>query len=332
MHSSNLCAIIGSGSFGASLAISLSHIQEVYLWGRNKDKMNILDKNRAHPSLPNIIFPSKLIIENNLGIIFKNSKYIIIAVPSFGFNETLKKLKPFINSNHYLVITTKGIDPINGRLMQQVIEETLGNIKFGILSGPTFAKEIASNLPTAITLASKDLELATKTQIRFHKNPNMSIYLTNDTIGVQLGGATKNIIAIATGILDGAGFGANARTSLITRGLVEIKALGVKLGAHERTFNGMSGIGDLILTCTDNQSRNRRLGILLGQKTKIKDAIKEIEQVSEGYYNTKEIYSLAFKNRVSMPITEAIYKALYCEKDISEVIDDLLTQQNLVEP
>lgn len=196
-----------------------------------------------------------------------------------------------------------------------------------MLSGPTFAKELAAGLPTAISLASTDPVFADEMQQRIHCSKAFRVYLNNDIVGVQLGGAIKNVIAIGAGISDGMGFGANARTALITRGLAEISRLGVSLGADPKTFTGMAGLGDLVLTCTDNQSRNRRFGLALGQGKSPEIAIQEIGQVVEGFYNTKEAYLLAQKQGVEMPIVEQIYQMLFEGKNALDVVKTLLGRE-----
>lgn len=212
--------------------------------------------------------------------------------------------------------------------MQTVTQEILGDsYPLAVLSGPTFAKELAAGLPTAISLASTDPVFADEMQQRIHCSKAFRVYLNNDIVGVQLGGAIKNVIAIGAGISDGMGFGANARTALITRGLAEISRLGVSLGADPKTFTGMAGLGDLVLTCTDNQSRNRRFGLALGQGKSPEIAIQEIGQVVEGFYNTKEAYLLAQKQGVEMPIVEQIYQMLFEGKNALDVVKTLLGRE-----
>ena len=213
-------------------------------------------------------------------------------------------------------------------MLEDVIKEKLGNhYPLAVLSGPTFAKELASGLPTAITLASNDEEFALQFQARIHCSKHFRVYINNDMLGVQLGGAIKNVIAIGAGMSDGMGFGANARTALITRGIAEISRLGIALGANPNTFMGMSGLGDLVLTCTDNQSRNRRFGMMLGQGFSAQTAMNNIGQVVEGFYNTKEAYLLARRHYIEMPITEQIYQVLFCGKNAKEAALSLLGRE-----
>ncbi|MCA5929113.1 NAD(P)-dependent glycerol-3-phosphate dehydrogenase, partial [Pectobacterium brasiliense] len=220
---------------------------------------------------------------------------------------------------------TKGLEAETGRLLQDVAREALGEtIPLAVVSGPTFAKELAAGMPTAIALASTDSEFADDLQRLLHCGKSFRVYSNPDFIGVQLGGAVKNVIAIGAGMSDGIGFGANARTALITRGLAEMTRLGAALGADPTTFMGMAGLGDLVLTCTDNQSRNRRFGMMLGQGMDVQSAQDSIGQVVEGYRNTKEVLALAQRYGVEMPITEQLWQVLYCGKDAREAALSLL--------
>ena len=278
--------------------------------------------------LAGIDFPEKLHLESDLAKTIQASQDILIVVPSHAFNETLLAIKPYLQPHHRLVWATKGLERNSGRLLQNVVEEILGTTyPLAVLSGPTFAKELAQGLPTAITLASADQQFAQQLQQRIHCSKNFRVYLNHDMVGVQLGGAIKNVIAIGAGISDGMGFGANARTALITRGIAEISRLGVVMGANPTTFMGMSGLGDLVLTCTDNQSRNRRFGLILGQGVSAQAAMDEIGQIVEGFYNTKEAYLLAQRQGVEMPISEQIYQMLFCGKSAQEVVLTLLGRE-----
>ena len=241
------------------------------------------------------------------------------------FGEVLQQIKPFLRQDARVVWATKGLEAHTGRLLQDVAREVLGNeIPLAVLSGPTFAKELAAGLPTAIAVASTDNLFLEQLQQLFHCGKSFRVYKNPDFIGVQLGGAVKNVIAIGAGMSDGMGFGANARTALITRGLAEMSRLGKALGADAATFMGMAGLGDLVLTCTDNQSRNRRFGMMLGQGLDVDTAQEKIGQVVEGYRNTKEVRALAEQVGVEMPITEQIYQILYQHKDVKEAALALL--------
>ncbi|QYN46097.1 NAD(P)H-dependent glycerol-3-phosphate dehydrogenase [Gilliamella sp. ESL0405] len=319
--------VIGAGSYGTSLAILLARNgHRTLLWGHNPDKMTILQHDRQNNQfLPDIPFPDLLYIESDLGTAVAASPILLIVVPSHAFGNILKQIKPFLRKDSKIVWATKGLEVDTGRLLQDVAREILGDkIPLAVISGPTFAKEVASGLPTAVTVASTDDQFLTELQNLFHCSKSFRVYSSKDFIGVQLGGAIKNVIAIGAGLSDGLGFGANARTALITRGLAEMMRLGAALGADPATFMGMAGLGDLVLTCTDNQSRNRRFGILLGQNKTIKQAQDIIAQVVEGCKNTKEVWMLAQKYHVDMPITEQIYKILYEGKDPKQAAMTLL--------
>lgn len=326
----NSITVLGAGSYGTSLAIAFARNgHPTILWGHRLEHCENLNKDRQNKAyLPNIEFPESLIIESNLAKAISLSRDIFIVVPSHVFGSILEKIKPYLRPDSRIIWATKGLERETGRLLQEVVQEKLGkHYPLGVLSGPTFAKELAKGLPTAITLAARDIEFAKEIQARIHCSKNFRVYLNDDMIGVQLGGAVKNIIAISAGISDGMGFGANARTALITRGIAEISRLGVSLGALPETFMGMSGLGDLVLTCTDDQSRNRRFGLMLGQGASPYNAMKDIGQVVEGFYNTKEVYLLAQRQGVDMPITEQIYQVLFCGKDTKDVVMYLLGRE-----
>lgn len=319
--------VLGAGSYGTALAIALSRNgHKTYLWGHNPKKIAEMAESRMNQEfLPDIPFPDALELESDLANVMGKARDLLIVVPSHVFADVLHQIKPFLTPEHRIVWATKGLERDTGRLLQDVILQVLGeNYPLAVLSGPTFAKELAEGMPTAISIASKDTQFADEMQQRIHCSKSFRVYLNSDMVGVQLGGAIKNVIAIGAGISDGMGFGANARTALITRGLAEIGRLGESLGANPQTFMGMAGLGDLVLTCTDNQSRNRRFGLMLGKGKKAEEAIAEIGQVVEGFYNTKEAYLLAQKQGIEMPIVEQIYQMLFCGKNARDVALELL--------
>ena len=322
--------VLGAGSYGTALAITFSRNgSPTYLWGHNPAHIAQMQTERQnYRFLPDVIFPEELHLESNLAQAMEYSQDILIVVPSHAFGEILIKIKPHLKAHHRLIWATKGLERNTGRLLQTVVEEQLGTqYPLAVLSGPTFAKELAQGLPTAITLASNNEQFAQEFQSRIHGSKLFRVYINSDMIGVQLGGAIKNVIAIGAGISDGMGFGANARTALITRGIAEISRLGTSLGANPNTFMGMSGLGDLVLTCTDNQSRNRRFGLMLGKGLDAQMAMENIGQVVEGFYNTKEAYLLAQRQGVEMPITEQIYQMLFCGKSAQDVAISLLGRE-----
>lgn len=319
--------VLGAGSYGTALAIALSRKgAPVYLWAHNAAHVAQMQRERQNSRfLPDISFPHTLFLEANLAQALAKSRDILVAVPSHCFNQVIEQIHPYIQPNHRLIWATKGLERDTGRLLQEVVREILGeNLPLAVLSGPTFAKELAQGLPTAIALASDNLEFAQQMQARIHCDKRFRVYINQDMIGVQLGGAIKNVIAIGVGMSDGMGFGANTRTALITRGIAEISRLGCAMGANPATFMGMSGLGDLVLTCTENQSRNRRFGLLLGQGESVDCALRQIGQVVEGFYNTKEAFLLAQKQHIEMPITEQIHQMLFGGKSAHDVAVSLL--------
>ncbi|AFP85406.1 glycerol-3-phosphate dehydrogenase [secondary endosymbiont of Heteropsylla cubana] len=327
MYKNASMSVIGAGAYGTALSISLARNgHSVLLWGHNPAHIQQLKLTRCNKAfLPNIAFPPSLHLEISLPVALSASPNILIVVPSHMFSSILKQIKPYLRADSRIVWATKGLDPETGRLLQEVAEDILGKqIPLAVLSGPTFASELAEGLPTAITLAATDSKFSIDLQRLLHCDENFRVYSNSDIIGVQLGGAVKNVIAIGAGISDGIGFGANALTALITRGLTEMSRLGTAMGANPETFMGMAGLGDLILSCTNNQSRNRQFGILIGQGITIEIAKKTAGKIVEGYRNTKEVLAVASRYGIEMPITEQIYEVLYQGKDAYQAALTLL--------
>lgn len=327
-------SVIGAGSYGSALAICFARNgHPTVLWGRDQAQMQAMASSRSNEKyLPGSKFPESLIIEPDFASAVKASDIVLVVVPSHVFGDMLRQVKPHLNDNAKLAWATKGLDPDSGHLLQEVARDILGDdISLGVLSGPTFAKEMAAGLPTAISLSSTDDSFVTELSELLHCEKAFRVYSNNDFIGVQLGGAVKNVIAIGAGMADGIGFGANARTALITRGLAEMTRLGATLGAEPATFMGMAGLGDLVLTCTDNQSRNRRFGLALGQGKDVDTAMADIGQVVEGYRNTKEVFMLAERQGVEMPIVEQVYQVLYQGKPALKAASDLLSREKKFE-
>ncbi len=322
-----LMTVLGAGSYGTALAMSLARNgNRTVLWGHDAEHINELAEARCNEAyLPDLKFPETLILETDLEQAVAASRDILIVVPSHVFGEVLSRIKPFLRPESRISWATKGLEAETGRLLQDVATDILGSdFPLAVLSGPTFAKELAAGLPTAISISSTDPKFADDISHLLHCGKSLRTYTNEDFIGVQLGGAVKNVIAIGAGLSDGLGFGANARTALITRGLTELCRLGEALGADKNTFMGMSCLGDLVLTCTDNQSRNRRFGLALGAGKGVDEAQVEIGQVVEGYRNTKEVHLLADRLGVEMPITEQVYKVLYENKPAKEAALALL--------
>lgn len=321
-------AVLGAGSWGTALAMLLSQNgHQVNLWSHNEKHAEAMQKEHCNSHyLANLLFPKTLSVTSNLEKAIKDADEILIVVPSHAFRSTVKNIKPFIKEKHSIAWATKGLDPNNCKLLHQVAKEELGDsISLAVISGPTFAKEVAQGLPGAVTIASEDQALASNWAEYLH-NDHFRAYTSNDLTGVEIGGACKNVIAIAAGIADGMGFGANARAALIARALAEIIRLGVALGAKPETFTGLTGLGDLVLTCTDNQSRNRRTGLALGEGKNLKTVVKDIGQVVEGVATAKEVVALAQKYCVDMPITEQVYNVLYKNTSPEDAVNALFTR------
>jgi len=321
--------VLGAGSYGTALAVALARNgHNTLIWGHQIDHIQRLQADRENKAfLPGVTFPERLQPESDLATCIAATDTILLVVPSHVFGLVLSQVKPLLRPQHRIAWATKGLEAETGRLLQEVARDIVGDhYPLAVLSGPTFAMEVAKGLPTAVAVAGTDLSFTQHLSDLFHNQSNFRAYISEDFTAVQLGGAVKNVIAIGAGLADGLGFGANARTALITRGLAELTRLGVALGAAESSFMGMAGLGDLVLTCTDNQSRNRRFGLALGQGKDIEQAQVEIGQVVEGYRNTEEVYNLAKRVNIEMPICEQIYYVLYQGKAVKEAAMDLLSR------
>ena len=327
-------SVIGAGSYGTALAFCLArNHHSTLMWGRDAEHISAMKQTRSNEKyLPGFTFPESLALTDDLIETLTATNNILLVVPSHAFADTLVAIKPYLSSSSRIAWATKGLDHKTGRLLQDVARDILGDdIPLAVLSGPTFAKEMVAGMPTAISVASTNDAFAEYLMKLLHCEKMFRVYRNSDFIGLQLGGAVKNVIAIAAGMADGIGFGANARTALITRGLVEMTRLGKHLGADTQTFMGMAGLGDLVLTCTDNQSRNRRFGLALGKGLTADEAMKEIGQVVEGYRNTQEVRMLATRLNVEMPIVEQVYQVLYQNKSAMLAAQDLLARTPKVE-
>jgi glycerol-3-phosphate dehydrogenase (NAD(P)+) len=321
-------SILGAGSWGTALALQAARNGcETMLWGHSPQHISQVKQARENQRyLAGFNFPANLYVTDNLQQAVSFSELILLAVPSHAFKNTLIAIQPFLTENSQIAWATKGFDSETGELLSQVSLAILGNnINTAVISGPTFAKEVAAGLPTALTIASTSESLANQLTDILH-NHCFRIYTSTDIIGVQVGGACKNVLAIAAGIADGLGFGANTRAALITRGLNEIMRLGIKLNGQADTFMGLTGLGDLILTCTDNQSRNRRFGLALGQGQSQQQALTEIAQEVEGIGAAREAYLLSKHYQVEMPITEQVYKVLFENLEPKLAVQNLLTR------
>ncbi len=337
--------VLGAGSWGTALAVLLANkgIKTV-LWARNQELARQIRKSRENKSyLPGIELPAALEITSDISKAVTDKEVILFVVPSHGLREVAKQVSMALDDlsqspNHQitkspnlpyaLVSASKGIENRTLLTMTEIMEEVLPSRLSGrlaALSGPSFAQEVASSIPTAVTIAASEHKLCTGLQDLF-TTETFRVYTSLDLMGVQLGGALKNVIAIASGISDGMGFGTNTRAALITRGLAEMSRLGMRLGANPLTFAGLAGLGDLVLTCTGDLSRNRQVGLKLGQGLSIKTILKEMSMVAEGIKTTNSVYAMAEKYKVEMPITNQVYRVLYQGLDPKDAVNELLTR------
>ncbi len=322
--------VLGAGSWGTALALVLARNQHsgypsVYLWDIDSELISNLKKDKCNKRyIPSVSFPDNLLPIDSIEHVPTDIKMVVNAVPCHGLRSSLQLLKSF--SDISVCLACKGFEPGTQKLNHQVVEEELKDCPVAILSGPSFAKEVATGLPTAVTIAAKDIEVARNFSDLFHSDV-FRTYTHKDYIGVQIGGAVKNVMAIAAGIADGLGFGANTRSALITRGLSEIMRLGLAMGAKQETFMGLAGLGDLVLTCTDDQSRNRSLGLLLAEGLSIQEASDKIGQAIEGLKTAREVSELAKKYKIEMPITEQVNKVLQSECSPRDAVQNLLARE-----
>jgi len=318
--------VLGAGSWGTALAIQFARNgYTTWLWGRNAEQIGTMQTARSNSRyLPDIKFPETLKPTAELGSACRSADILLIVVPSTAFRQTLELIKPYIPSTTLVAWATKGLEQGSGKLLHQVYAEVIGDsAQCAVVSGPTFAKEVAQGLPTAVTVASKDRQVAEQIANALHGD-SFRAYTSSDVISVEIGGACKNVLAIAAGISDGLGFGANTRAALITRGLAEMVRLGIAMGGEAETLMGLSGLGDLLLTCTDNQSRNRRVGLGLGQGQTLSEVVDEIGQAVEGVKSAPEIYRVAKRLGVEMPIAEQVYRVLYEGLSAKDAVVSLL--------
>jgi glycerol-3-phosphate dehydrogenase (NAD(P)+) len=319
--------VLGGGSWGTALAVLLaSKNMDVDIWLRDKTQLTqiILDReNKKY--LPNIKLPSNIDLMDDVEKALYKKDVILLSIPTHGVRETLKHIKPFVKQNQILVNVAKGIENNSLLRISEIANEILPANKFAVLSGPSHAEEVALNIPTTVVVASRHKKIAEYVQDLFF-TPNFRVYTNPDIIGVELGGSLKNVIALAAGISDGLVYGDNTKAALMTRGIFEMAKLGEQMGANPVTFSGLSGIGDLIVTCTSMHSRNRRAGILIGSGKTMDEAIREIGMVVEGIKTTKSTYELAEKYKIDMPITEELYRVLYEDADVKEAVPHLMVR------
>ena len=321
-------AVVGAGSWGTALGLLLARNGcQVSLWGRDPTHRGEMQSQRVNQRyLPGEYFPPALEIAHDLTGAVADADIVLIAVPSHAFGGVIHSIVESGVETKHLCWATKGFEPGTGRLLHEVVSGEVGDkVELAVLSGPTFATEIARGLPGAVTIGSRSEVFAATLAERF-RNDRFRVYTSDDLVGVQVGGGVKNVLALAAGIADGLGFGANTRAALITRGMAELIRLGVALGGKQETFMGLAGLGDLILTCTDDQSRNRRAGLVLGRGGTLDDAQNEIGQVIEGVGAAREVSRLAARVGVEMPITEQVEQVLYAGRSPEEAVQALLTR------
>ena len=322
-------AVVGSGAWGTALAIRLhKNGHEVTVWTYETELIPQMEETRFNPRLPGAILPEGLKITGNYACV-SGCPLVVMASPSFPLRSVCRGIAPHLDENAVIVSVTKGIENGTGMRMSQVIEEETGKAVV-VLTGPTHAEEVSQDIPTGILAASTDKALAEMVQDAF-MSENFRVYTSPDPVGAELGAALKNVIALCAGVTDGLGFGDNTKALLMTRGLTETARLGVSLGASKDSFAGLSGIGDLIVTCTSMHSRNRRAGILIGQGRTPQQAMEEVGAVVEGYYAAKGAYELGKQQGIDMPITEAAYKVLYEGADPRTACSELLLRRRKAE-
>ena len=321
-------AVLGAGSWGTALAIQFARAgHPTRLWSRNGADAAAMRAQRENARyLPEAKFPDAIEVHDDLAGAVRGAVAIIVAVPSHGLRALLTQLKPLLARDARLAWATKGFELESGKLPHQVAYDVLGDrYPVAVLSGPTFAREVGMGLPTAMTIASPDADFANQLATSLHAK-NFRAYTSTDIVGVEVGGAVKNVLAVGAGLSDGLGFGANTRIALITRGLSEVVRLGVALGAQAETFMGLAGLGDLVLTSTDNQSRNRRFGLALAAGQSVRDALAGIGQVVEGFAAARAVHDVARREGVDMPIVTGIYRILYENQPAKDVVRDLMTR------
>jgi len=321
--------VLGAGSWGTALAIQFARGGErTVLWGRAEDDPAELARARRNERyLPGAEFPPSLTIEPDLATAIASGEDVVLVVPSSVLRLVLQQIKPMLGPRSRVAWASKGFELATGKLPHQVVGEVLGpHVPIAVLSGPTFAREVGLGLPTAIAVASPNPAFARDLAERISSG-GFRAYTQADIVGVEIGGAVKNVIAIATGVSDGLGYGANSRVFLITRGLAEMVRLGLALGAKRETLMGLAGLGDLVLTCTDDQSRNRRFGRALAAGKPVDQAIAEIGQVVEGYHAAKAVHSVALAHGVDMPICRHVFEVLHQGVPIQQVVESMLQRE-----
>ena len=325
-------SVIGAGSWGSALAVLLANNgHEVTLWTHDPHEIEMLStKREQQEKLPGVKLPDNIAIEADLETALTDEDVVVMAVPSPVVRMVAKQMSPFIKDGQIIVNVAKGIEDVTYKTLSDIIEEEIPNAEVCVLSGPSHAEEVGRGIPTTVVVGAKNKETAEMLQDVF-MNKVFRVYTSSDIVGIELGGALKNVIALAAGTVDGLGYGDNTKAALITRGITEIGRLGKKMGAQMETFYGLSGIGDLIVTCASKHSRNRKAGYLIGQGYTMEEAMKEVQMVVEGVYSARAARELAEKYEVEMPIITEVNRVLFEGKSAAEAVMDLMLRDKKVE-
>lgn len=324
--------VMGAGSWGTALALLLhSNGHQVTVWSINEEEVEMLSKEREHKSkLPGVKIPEDMVFTSDMETSIKEKDFLVLAVPSAFTRGTARNMKPFVKEDQIIVDVAKGIEEDTLMTLSQQIEEEIPQANVAVLSGPSHAEEVGRGLPTAVVIGAKTEETARYLQEMF-MNHVFRVYISPDMLGMELGGALKNVIALAAGIADGMGYGDNTKAALITRGIAEIARLGVKMGGAIESFTGLTGIGDLIVTCASVHSRNRKAGYLMGQGKTMEEAMAEVKMVVEGVYSAKAAAKLGKKYGVALPIVDKVNEVLFEGKDPKEAVDELMLRDSKAE-
>lgn len=324
--------VMGAGSWGTALALLLhSNGHQVTVWSINEEEVEMLSKEREHKSkLPGVKIPEDMVFTSDMETSIKEKDFLVLAVPSAFTRGTARNMKPFVKEGQIIVDVAKGIEEDTLMTLSQQIEEEIPQANVAVLSGPSHAEEVGRGLPTAVVIGAKTEETARYLQEMF-MNHVFRVYISPDMLGMELGGALKNVIALAAGIADGMGYGDNTKAALITRGIAEIARLGVKMGGAIESFTGLTGIGDLIVTCASVHSRNRKAGYLMGQGKTMEEAMAEVKMVVEGVYSAKAAAKLGKKYGVALPIVDKVNEVLFEGKDPKEAVDELMLRDSKAE-
>lgn len=323
--------IIGGGSWGIALSVLLhKNGHGITVWSKLPAEIEMLQNNHEHKMLPGVILPDDMCFTMDAEEALTDKDLLVFAVASAYTRQTAKELAPFVRDGQIIVNVAKGIEDVTFKTLSEIIEEEIPNAEVAVLSGPSHAEEVSRGIPTTIVVGAKKKSTAEYLQNLFI-NDVFRVYTSPDVLGIELGGSLKNVVALAAGVADGLGYGDNTKAALITRGITEIARLGTAMGAKFETFCGLTGIGDLIVTCASMHSRNRRAGILIGQGKTMKEAMDEVQMVVEGVYSAKAALGLAKKYNVDLPIIEQVNEVLFNGKDASTAVKDLMLRDKKIE-